>query len=99
MTKLKTDSTTESSLSKMVLSNSSQPLTGPLAWFRKQLNRLSISQKIAYGYGIALGIAVLGTTAGLLIGNNYQNYAQNLREDTLEESELLMDLQRYLLEV
>ncbi|NEP53266.1 MAG: response regulator, partial [Moorea sp. SIO3C2] len=42
---------------------------------------------------------VLGTTAGLLIGNNYQNYAQNLREDTLEESELLMDLQRYLLEV
>ncbi|NEO10660.1 hypothetical protein, partial [Moorena sp. SIO3I8] len=60
MTKLKTDSTTASSLLKTVSSNSSQPLTGPLAWFRKQLNRLNITQKIAYGYGIALGIAVLG---------------------------------------
>ena len=99
MTKLKTDPTTESSLSNMVLSNSSQPLIGPLAWFRKQLNRLSISQKIAYGYGIALGIAVLGTTVGLFIGNDYQNYAKNLREDALEESEFLIDLQRYLLEV
>ncbi|NEP28582.1 hypothetical protein, partial [Moorena sp. SIO3I6] len=68
MTKLKTDSTTASSLLKTVSSNSCHPLTGSLTWFRKQLNRLSISQKIAYGYGIALGIAVLGTTVGLLIG-------------------------------
>jgi two-component system, NtrC family, sensor kinase len=38
---------------------------------RKFFNRLSIRQKIVTGYALSLGIAVLGTMGGLLIGDRY----------------------------
>ena len=60
------------------------------------INNLKLSQKIAYGYALALSIAVLGTTIGLVIGNAYQRHAYQLREDELEERELLDALQHSL---
>ncbi|WP_148220385.1 hypothetical protein [Nostoc punctiforme] len=38
-------------------------------WVQQRFHRLSIRQKIFYGYGLALRVAVLGTTAGLVIGD------------------------------
>lgn len=40
-------------------------------------NRLGIRQKITYGYALAIGIAMLGATAGKLIENYYQEQAKN----------------------
>lgn len=40
-----------------------------LNWLKQGFHQLSIRQKIFYGYGLALEIAVLGTTAGLVIGD------------------------------
>ena len=37
---------------------------------------LSIAKKIGYGYSLAIGLAVLGTTAGLMVGDYYQKQAQ-----------------------
>ena len=54
------------------------------------IERLSIAKKIGYGYSIAIGIAVLGTTIGLTLGNYYQNRAQ--------EELVLADRQQYLLQ-
>jgi two-component system NtrC family sensor kinase len=39
--------------------------------------RFSIRNKICWGYGISLGIAVFGTTIGLVVGNLYHQQARN----------------------
>ncbi|WP_416673098.1 sensor histidine kinase [Egbenema bharatensis] len=39
--------------------------------------RFSIRNKICWGYGISLGIAVLGTAIGLTVGNLYHRQARN----------------------
>jgi two-component system NtrC family sensor kinase len=39
--------------------------------------RFSIRNKICWGYGISLGIAVFGTTIGLVVGNLYHHQARN----------------------
>ena len=63
---------------------------------KQWLNNLNISQKIAYGYALALSIAVVGTTMGLVVGNTYQRQAYQLREDELEEREILNALEHNL---
>ncbi len=74
------------------------PKTNPfLNWFAQRLDSTKIERQIVYGYSLAVGIAVLGTTAGLIIGNSYQQYAYELREDFLEEVELTLQLQNQLL--
>ncbi|MEH2058798.1 MAG: hypothetical protein V7K97_22120 [Nostoc sp.] len=45
-------------------------------WVKQGFYQLSIRQKIFCGYGLALGIAVLGTTAGLVIGDGYYQQAR-----------------------
>jgi signal transduction histidine kinase len=48
----------------------------PVRWLRQ----LQIRQKIGLGYGLALGIAIAGITAGVLIGNQYQQRATRYQE-------------------
>jgi signal transduction histidine kinase len=54
-------------------------------WFRN----LQIGQKIAWGYGLTLSIAVVGTTIGVAIGNYYHQQALERQEDAMEEVRLL----------
>jgi signal transduction histidine kinase len=62
-------------------------------WIGWVSQRLSIRQKIAFGYALALGIAVLGTTVGLAIANYYEQQAEAQKERAMEEIRSLDRLQ------
>ncbi|MEH2159491.1 MAG: ATP-binding protein [Nostoc sp.] len=68
-------------------------------WVQQKFHRLSIRQKIFYGYGLALGVAVLGTTAGLVIGDRYFQQARQHHLLIDEQGELLSSLQGNLLKI
>ncbi len=55
-------------------------------------SRLSIAKKIGYGYGLAIGISVLGTTMGLFVGEYYQKQAKQQHEIAHEQEYLIYDL-------
>lgn len=66
---------------------------------KRVFHQLSIRQKIILGYGLSLGVAVLGTTAGLLIGRNHYQQARYHMIMADEESHLFSTLQGELLEI
>ncbi|HLO83854.1 MAG TPA: ATP-binding protein [Nostocaceae cyanobacterium] len=68
-------------------------------WLQGLFHRLSIRQKILCGYGLALGIAVLGTTGGLVIGDRYYQAARYKMILADEEGNLFNSLQGALLEI
>ena len=59
---------------------------------RRGIRRLNIRNKIGLGYGIAVGIAVLGTLAGLAIGDYYQGQALQQRKIAAQQKTLLTAL-------
>ncbi|MDF0556805.1 ATP-binding protein [Kamptonema sp. UHCC 0994] len=61
------------------------------------LSSLSISQKIGYGYAVSIGIAVLGTGAGLMLGDYYQRQAKEKLDRTHQQQALLSELQNEVL--
>jgi two-component system, NtrC family, sensor kinase len=65
---------------------------------RSLLPKLRVGQKIALGYGCALGIALLGSASGLLIGDAYQQKAFGQEDDALEEMEIFDNLKFAVLE-
>ncbi len=69
-------------------------LTQRIPWFR----RLSVAQKIGFGYAIAIGVGVLGTVTGTLIGDYYQQQAVKKERHINEEVELLHSLQSSILQ-
>ncbi|WP_199348703.1 sensor histidine kinase [Microcoleus sp. FACHB-SPT15] len=66
------------------------PSKNAIGWVSQ---RLSIRQKIAFGYALALGIAVLGTTVGLAIANHYEQQAEAQKERAMKEIHSLDRLQ------
>jgi signal transduction histidine kinase len=58
-------------------------------WF----HNLQVQQKIALGYGLSLGIAIVGTAIGILLTDQRQRQAEALGKDALEELQLLTRLQ------
>lgn len=66
---------------------------------KRVFHQLSIRQKIILGYGLFLGVAVLGTTAGLLIGRSHYQQARYQMIMADEESHLFSTLQGELLEI
>ena len=63
------------------------------SWWKNASSRLSIGTKIRCGYALALGIAVLGTTVGIGIGNHYEESFREEAEKWHETGVLLNDLQ------
>ncbi|MBC1240672.1 ATP-binding protein [Nostoc sp. 2RC] len=68
-------------------------------WVKQVFHQRSIRQKIFFGYGLALGIAVLGTIAGLVIGDRYLQQARQKMVLADEEKNLLNSFQGELLEI
>ncbi len=68
------------------------------SWIGQVTNRLSIRNKIICGQAVALSVAVLGTTAGLAVGNYYQQQASAERDIANKQGRLLTELQVSLLE-
>ena len=54
---------------------------------------MTIHRRIIYGYALVLGLALAGTTTGLLVGNHYQRRAFVLNQAATAERKLLSDLQ------
>ncbi|MCP6759662.1 MAG: HAMP domain-containing histidine kinase [Fischerella sp. CENA71] len=66
---------------------------------KRVFHRLSIQQKIILGYGLTLGVAVLGTMAGLLIGTNYFQQAREQMIIADDEGHIFSNLQGELSEI
>ncbi|MEG4008193.1 ATP-binding protein [Microcoleus sp. Pol11C1] len=65
----------------------------PLTGINRFISGLSIAQKITYGYSLAIGIAVLGTTGGMLCGDYYQKQAFQALTFADEQQHLLSNLE------
>ncbi|MEO1377379.1 MAG: ATP-binding protein [Cyanobacteria bacterium J06635_10] len=65
-----------------------------IRWFR----RLSVGQKIGFGYAIAIGVGVLGTVTGTFIGDLYQHRAAQEERFVDEEVELFNELKSAILQ-
>ena len=84
-------------LTQEISPSPSQPNTKSIAGKITQwLSNLQVGQKIGLGYAIALSIAILGTSIGIIIGNSYQKEAEEAVEDALEEIQLLKNVKNSL---
>ncbi|MCL1466576.1 sensor histidine kinase [Argonema galeatum] len=62
------------------------------------ISRWRINQKISYGYALAIGIAILGTVAGLVTGEYYEKQAKEHLTYANEQHNLLNQLRNTSLE-
>ncbi|AFZ12222.1 integral membrane sensor signal transduction histidine kinase [Crinalium epipsammum PCC 9333] len=67
-------------------------------WITRSLNFKSIRHKIGLGYALAIGVAILGTTAGQIIGTYYQEQAHDQYKQARDEEHLLTELKTAVLE-
>ncbi len=65
-----------------------------IPWFR----RMNVGQKIGFGYAIAIGVGVLGTLTGTLIGDYYEHQAVEVERQVDEEVEYFNELKFAILE-
>lgn len=71
----------------------------PGIWLNRFTRRWSIHRKIAYGYVLAISIAVLGTTAGLIVGEHYDDKASDKFRNADEKYELMARLEKAVIDV
>lgn len=69
-------------------------LSRSTSWF----HRLSVGKKIGFGYGIAIGVGVLGTVTGTFIGDYYEYEAIEAERQVDEEVELFNELKSAILQ-
>ncbi len=82
------DNTTDSP-AKTEEEKKEEPTISLLGWLGRSLFRVSIRRKIGAGYALAVGIAILGTTAGLTIGEHHQSQALNQINRAHQQEHLL----------
>ena len=86
--------------------NQAPPAASLLSWLKRctsgattlSLPRVSIRKKIAAGYALCVGIAILGTTAGLAIGEHHQSQAIAQLNYAHQQQHLLRELQTSVLQ-
>jgi len=71
----------------------------PINWINQITRRWSIHKKIAYGYILSMSVATLGTVGGLIVGNHYEKQAIEKLTITQERQELMVHLEKSVLEV
>ncbi|MDZ8087523.1 MAG: HAMP domain-containing protein, partial [Nostoc sp. DedQUE12b] len=59
----------------------------------------NIAKKISYGYTLAVGIAFIGTTSGLLLAYRYETLAQQQLDSSYQQQSLLKDLENSIIRV
>lgn len=74
-------------------------ITMPGIWFNRITRRLSIHEKIGYGYILSISIAVLGTGAGLIVGEHYDDKAVRQFSIAQERYERLNYLEKLVWEI
>jgi two-component system, NtrC family, sensor kinase len=60
---------------------------------------MKIGQKIACGYAVAIGVAILGTAIGFVVGDSYQRGARQQIDRSLQKEALYHQLEVAVLEV
>ncbi|MGL5063498.1 MAG: ATP-binding protein [Microcoleus sp.] len=60
---------------------------------------MKIGQKIAGGYAVAIGVALLGTATGFVVGDSYQRSARQQLDRSLQQETLYHQLEVAVLEV
>jgi PAS domain S-box-containing protein len=68
------------------------------SWVKQLFRRLSIRQKIGFGYSLAIGVAIIGTTTGQFLGAYYEKQAHKEYKLAIEEEYLLKEMQIAVLE-
>ncbi len=66
-------------------------------WIKRLFSRLSIRQKISFGYAISIGIALLGAVTGRLTENFYERQAMIQLNRSHEATKMLNQLQAAML--
>lgn len=89
---------TWSFLSEGKRGESSVKKSGLKFWLKSVLSRLSIREKIGYGYALALSIAVLGTLTGRLVEGYSKHLAMTQLDKSQEATSLLNDLQTVMIQ-
>lgn len=62
-------------------------------WTKAKFGALGIGQKISFGYGVAIGIAILGTATGLVLGDFLRKEAAKQEKVAQQQQLLLHNLQ------
>ena len=79
---------------KHLLQTSTLNLTG----LKAECNHLRIGQKISYGYDLAIGIAILGTGAGMKLGDYFRKQALVEVNVAQQQQQMLQNLQNTVFE-
>lgn len=73
--------------------NQNQKLKNVFIRFLDLSRNWSIAKKISYGYAVAIGIAIIGTTNGLLIASYYEQISQKQLRLSSQQQLLLKNLE------